>query len=590
MEAHVAWTSPAALWHQYRSSVTTAPQRRVFSTPAILRFTSDAYMQEFLDLMQTAPHQMSQRLAVPETWTQRVPDPAPIVPKRGLLGKLERARATVVQKLAARQLALVRPGPWNAAADDPPLKLFHPASQRYYMVTACLICRTLGLPDRPVNTSEQERVSFVIRMVQAPDTVINPDPAAYNELAFVNGSWQPVTGNSFAKGEEQNLMSPLTYVEDDGRRRRMYNGTIPVAKREAYLGAARPAAADAPPPMDPRQISLEQKVIGPWTDLAEVAAAAFAQKDDADHDADLSPANEQIQTISWLILLDLDRWLDENLNPVWLAVHDLGTLTNPTHIDAYNAMAGLQYDQLSLVQALKDIREHTAEIEIASPAYQTDKGWPLFQFATATQTGAGGLAGHETTLENALMAALAGTEVPSTVPVPAIAQINVATQTSPWFTVRCVYERPNCATQPPVVSEPTSAFQLASFFDPDAPARPIRVEMPADTTPAGLRKFDKNTSFVMSDVLCGQVDALRGLTFGDLVLAVLPFPFHKKLSISSGGLGRCVAGGKVCSLSIPIITICALVLLMMIVKILDTVFFWMPFFQICLPTNFKAKG
>ena len=39
----------------------------------------------------------------------------------------------------------------------------------------------------------------------------------------------------------------------------------------------------------------------------------------------------------------------------------------------------------------------------------------------------------------------------------------------------------------------------------------------------------------------------------------------------------------ICSLSIPIITIVALILLMIFVKLLDIIFFWMPFFQVCLP-------
>ena len=50
------------------------------------------------------------------------------------------------------------------------------------------------------------------------------------------------------------------------------------------------------------------------------------------------------------------------------------------------------------------------------------------------------------------------------------------------------------------------------------------------------------------------------------------------------------AVGMVCSFSIPIITIVALILLIIFVKLLDIIFFWMPFFQICLPLpNFSAK-
>src|SRR5205814_7743163 len=55
-----------------------------------------------------------------------------------------------------------------------------------------------------------------------------------------------------------------------------------------------------------------------------------------------------------------------------------------------------------------------------------------------------------------------------------------------WFVIRCVFERPECGPiDPPLLSAPTRAFQMAGFFDPDAPARPIRIALPLDTSPAG---------------------------------------------------------------------------------------------------------
>jgi hypothetical protein len=39
----------------------------------------------------------------------------------------------------------------------------------------------------------------------------------------------------------------------------------------------------------------------------------------------------------------------------------------------------------------------------------------------------------------------------------------------------------------------------------------------------------------------------------------------------------------ICSLSIPIITICALILLLIIVNLLNIVFWWLPYFKICFP-------
>jgi hypothetical protein len=164
-----------------------------------------------------------------------------------------------------------------------------------------------------------------------------------------------------------------------------------------------------------------------------------------------------------------------------------------------------------------------------------------------------------------------------------------------WFHIRCVYERPSCgALHEDVVSAPTEPFKLAGFFDPDAPARPIRIGLPVDTTPAGLRKFDKNTAFVMSDILCGQVARMKGLTLGDLVRTVLPWPLHKDLSVPDSG--PCKQGGAgptlglICSLSIPIITLCALILLMIMVSLLDFIFRWMPYFIVCFPLpGLRAK-
>jgi hypothetical protein len=162
-----------------------------------------------------------------------------------------------------------------------------------------------------------------------------------------------------------------------------------------------------------------------------------------------------------------------------------------------------------------------------------------------------------------------------------------------WFVARFVYTRRDCGPlHPPTLSAPTQRFQLANFFDADAPARPIRISLPLDTSPAGLRKHNKNTAFVLSDMLCGQVQRAKGLGFIDLVLAVLPWPLHKDLDVGEGGPCRTdINIGMICSLSIPIITICALILLMIIVALLDMIFRWLPFFIICFPVRgLRGKG
>jgi hypothetical protein len=161
-----------------------------------------------------------------------------------------------------------------------------------------------------------------------------------------------------------------------------------------------------------------------------------------------------------------------------------------------------------------------------------------------------------------------------------------------WFVIRFVHQRRDCGPlHLPALSAPTQRFQLASFFDPDAPARPIRIALPMDTSPAGLRKFNKNTAFILSDMLCGQVQRAKGLGFIDLVLSVLPWPLHKDLDVGPGG--PCGDGsiniGMICSISIPIITICALIILIIMISLLDLIFRWLPFFILCFPVP-KLKG
>jgi hypothetical protein len=181
----------------------------------------------------------------------------------------------------------------------------------------------------------------------------------------------------------------------------------------------------------------------------------------------------------------------------------------------------------------------------------------------------------------------------ATAPAPTLASMQPADMREAWYVMRLVYERPDCVPfEGSVISRATAPFQMAGFFDPDAPARPIRIGLPVDISPAGLRKFDKNAVFMMSDMLCGQVDRFKGMTFGDLVLSVLPWPFHKSLSVPDKG--PCKQGdlslGVMCSLSIPIITICALILLMIIVSLLDFIFRWLPMFIVCFPLpGFKGK-
>jgi len=407
------------------------------------------------------------------------------------------------------------------------------------------------------------------------------------------------------------------------------------------------------PISDPRMILFWSQVTEPWKKLLEQAANGGKMNKGAkipdDPNDDPPPAvslnanntastaqtlREQIQTGSWYVLLDFANLLAEQTPRVWRLLKGQGppagepafnaaenalataitnttfSLTNPQK-DAF--VANTAYSPAAIKSSLKDalVAVKTGSVEANLEAVKTsfdrkrnslDPLWPNFLFPLAdpllpSPLSTPALLDQEKDKVDALatkiQAALPATPVAEVPNNPLVSQQPMDMREG-WFVIRCVFTRPECGPiDPPLLSEPTAPFQMAGFFDPDAPARPIRIALPLDTSPAGLRKFDKNTAFMISDMLCGQIERVKGLSLGDLVLSVLPWPLHKDLSVPDGGPCKSngLEFGMICSLSIPIITICALLLLMIIVFLLDIIFRWLPFFIFCFPIpKLKAKA
>ena len=73
-------------------------------------------------------------------------------------------------------------------------------------------------------------------------------------------------------------MFPAFFAQDDGHRRRLFVGNVPVGRREAYQGAASNAAPSPAPAgfetaqerarrlgtLDPRVVLFQMQVVGPW--------------------------------------------------------------------------------------------------------------------------------------------------------------------------------------------------------------------------------------------------------------------------------------------------------------------------------------
>jgi hypothetical protein len=602
-------------------------RRRAFNRPSLLRFASDSFMDDFIGMLDVDPLRLGEYAARPETW--RRPSVAVTrTPAAPLFARaLQRRRLTSRQKpsTGGRRVAAAPP---TAGAKPLVLKLYQPAHQRYYLICASLVCQVPGLPDRAIDTARQERATFVVRRLLPRPGVTHPtaDPARADEYAYVlddtGATWKRLTagGAALAAGEEQLPLSPASYRADEDRKRTVLTGLIPVARRDAYLGAA-PGNELSPQPAtaatDPRLTMLQKQVSEPWRQLLARARAIEAvlgtARDDSpapslgEREQTRKDGREQIQTSSWYVLLDLARFLEEHLPNVWAFIGGAAPPLSSSEAALARAIASATYTRDNSVRtmpaALTATRTRESQLErVTEPYTEGSAAWPSELFALATirstehlsprigdvrpspnESFSGLTPGTLETLVQAALPAVARVPLPD---AAAAARPLLAPSDPGWFVIRCVYERPHCGPlTPPLVSEPSDVFQLAGFFDPDAPARPIRIGLPLDVSPGGLRKFDKNTAFVVSDTLCGHIQRLKGLTLGDLVRSVLPWPLHKDLPVSSGGPCADARGslGMMLSLSLPILTICALMLVMIIVNLLDIVFRWAPYFMITFP-------
>lgn len=701
MKDQIQWAAPSPLWAEVAGS-TDAVVRLALRRPAILRFATDSFMEEFAALLESESSRLGEYIALPETWRAPAVTPEPTAQAPEFVRKLNNLQLVAGRKL--NQLSGLTPAkviaPETAgavttvasraissaitAADQKPLKLYQPAHQRFYLVTACLVCGRPGLPDHALQTARQERVSFVVRRMYQKPSVAGQPADRIEEYAFVataqGNGWQKVAAaEELVANEEQLALFAVNFFENDGLRRRIFGGMIPVGKREAYMSAGTftPAtngnSAPNSTPKTARKIHFRMQVTEPWKGLlrranddANTLASALELTDLAKRAAEenllKNESRQSMQMLSWYILLDFVKFLQLYLPKVWEAVltqSKVGKELNPQEEKLYGELALMQwpadtaalrsgsfYAPPQFASSMLDALSRMGQPDPTDPAKlfweerlegvttpynraanPIDSHWPNFLYPLADlvvtpplpPTDVGGspspgeeadegdglssagvdatLAANQARIDKLAVLVIRALPRDSTAatPPPPLASQPVLDTREGTFVIRCVYERPVCGPlDPPLLSEPSALFQMAGFFDPDAPARPIRIALPLDTSPAGLRKFDKNTAFMISDQLCGQMQRLKGITFADLVLSVLPWPFHKSLSVGSPEIGPCKSGavelGMICTLSIPIITICAMILLFVIVLLLDIIFKWIPFFIMCFPLpGFKGK-
>ena len=135
------------------------------------------------------------------------------------------------------------------------------------------------------------------------------------------------------------------------------------------------------------------------------------------------------------------------------------------------------------------------------------------------------------------------------------------------YQVRCFMRvDPGDGCPPRIVwSPPSPGFTIKPWYE-SGEAPPVQVELPA-LTPERMRDLKPNVAFKVPPEIQQFMDKLnmQGLLDGEA---------KKKVGVKFG---------MICGFSIPLITICAFIVLQIFLVLLHIVFFWLPFIRICIP-------
>lgn len=135
------------------------------------------------------------------------------------------------------------------------------------------------------------------------------------------------------------------------------------------------------------------------------------------------------------------------------------------------------------------------------------------------------------------------------------------------YHVRCMLRIADCVGCPPRIlwSPLSTAYTIRPWFEGDG-GPVVQVEMPA-LTPANMAALTPDVAIKVPPEIQQYMDKLN---LGDLMNG-------------EARKGPSLSFGMICGFSIPIITLCAFILLSIIVSLLNIIFFWLPFVKICIP-------
>jgi hypothetical protein len=545
----VQWLAPAPLWDEDAVSAGSAN----IAQPWISELTSDQFVDQFLAMVQATD--------------DSTPD----------------------------QLAGTAPQISVAGQSGTPYRLFHPLSQRYYIVSASLVCRRPGIPDHQVRPRAGEKTTYVMRQLADDGSELAYVPvkgAALTPGAPATGNWvAATTPTALVTGEKQYPMHAapvasfaatgstaaiLGMANGETSTRTIYFGYVSVGGREKLIApiadpvATLKAFGEQPgnPAEDPFVDELVGRVAQPWVAQSK------------------APLNSKAPTYpSLYLLLDLLDWTKKYLPKLYAALI-AGSGPSSTDLPEQAAL----FDQLQDVTITKNgvamtLDKALAEVEQYLPLVTSnDIEGPgdVYDLTHSSRsspdldtwldpTSSNGLAAQA---QSALNESAADPDDPPLGVPPELQGLIKNDPVTPppgsvaqTLVIRTVFEHDPCC---PVLSPPSHPFVLARPVDADAPARKIRIQLP---DVASLRSFNRGVALEMPPSLRRVMNAVT--------------PDALKGDIDpSGGLQL----GMICSFSLQIIFLCAFIVLFIFLLLLNIVFWWMPFLKICFPIPVKPSS
>ncbi len=528
------WRTAAPLWT--RDDVPRAP--------ALLRFTDERFMDDVVRELVSEPAAVAGRVTPAlETW------------------RTVASAATFTADDRARE----------------PAKLYQPIHGRYYLAAAELVCQVAGLPDRKVNLGAGEKASMVLRRLVPRVTDASGRVSAWDEYAWrksvTGGSWalaadpaSVLDGDGLVGREERLPAFPLPATVE-ARPRTVFAALVPASSRESFQAA--PTTGLSPIGGTAAQLSGDPLANPLLAELEARVDGAFMLLRDRYVNEAVANGHPEAREALLFALVDLGELIEANLPAVWARLEGRTSTLDTRGQDLWNALATPFHgatDYRAAILAARTLAPQITAGDVGGGATALTGGLSKAQIGASV----GNYLGSVSAPARAALGAL--TTRPLTAEPVEVPKLDPGA--GAYYAVRFVFEHGGC---PPVVSAPSRVFQLASYFDPDAPVRRVTVSLPVDTSISGLRKFPKAVSFLVSNQLRQQMERVGKVKLKDL---------------DDGAVGTAPAIdlGMICSFSIPIITICALILMMIIVSLLNIVFWWLPFLKICLPIKLEAKS